>query len=138
MGFRFDRAGVRVPTMAISAYTEPGTIISAPFEHTALIKTLATQWDLGHLTERDRTAPDLSAVFNRTTPRPRESWPVMTPQPYEHAEGTNVGARLNALQAGITALGAAVFDEAGRVEDEVQTVGAALTYLRDVRRRLRV
>src|SRR5262245_22490589 len=51
MGFRFDRLGVRVPTILVSAYIEPGTVLNTPLEHTSIIKTLSEKWALGHLTE---------------------------------------------------------------------------------------
>ena len=136
MGFRFDRAGVRVTTVAVSAYTEHGTIINAPYEHTALIKTLSEQWDLGSLTQRDRAAPNLAPVFNRSTPRLPTEWPVITPRPFDDTDRANVGVRLNALQRAITGLGAAIFDDAATVERADQTVGEAVSYLRGIRRRI--
>ena len=38
--FAFDRLGVRVPALAISAYTAPGTVINAQMHHAAVIRTL--------------------------------------------------------------------------------------------------
>lgn len=136
LDFAFDRAGLRVPTIAVSAYTEAGTVVSAPFEHTSLIKTLSRQWDLGSLTDRDRNAPDLSPVFNRSTPRAPDTWPVSTPRPYDARGDENVGLHMNALQRAITGLGGAVFGEAQIVEREVDVIRDAVGYLRQVRGRL--
>jgi phospholipase C len=41
MGFAFDRLGVRVPTVLVSAWVEPGTVIHTPLQHTSLIKTMS-------------------------------------------------------------------------------------------------
>lgn len=70
MGFRFDRFGVRVPTILVSAYVEPGSVIGAPLDHGSILKTVETKWGLGHLTERDRAAQDIGVALTRTSPRP--------------------------------------------------------------------
>lgn len=138
MGFTFTRAGVRVPTIAVSAYTEAGTIINQPFEHTALIKTLSDKWGLGNLNARDRAAPNLAPVINRTTPRTRRSWPVITPRPFDLAAYNNLGARLNDLQAGLAGLGAEIFADTAGIEDGIHTVGDALAITRRAGQRLRL
>jgi phospholipase C len=80
MGFRFDRSGVRVPTIAISAWIESGTVVSAEFRSTSLIRTLRERWPLGGpLTQRDAVAPGLSPLLTRTAPKPPEEWPQVTP-----------------------------------------------------------
>jgi phospholipase C len=47
MGFRFDRLGVRIPTLAISAYIDPQTVITSAYRNTSLIATLRGRWNLG-------------------------------------------------------------------------------------------
>jgi hypothetical protein len=48
----------------------------------SMIRTLRERWNLGpHLTRRDATAPDIAPVLTRSTPRPQEDWPDVTPQP---------------------------------------------------------
>jgi phospholipase C len=64
LGFLFDRLGVRVPTIAISAYTQENTIVNRPIHHGALVRTLCNKYNLHFLTERDRNAPDLSDAIN--------------------------------------------------------------------------
>ena len=54
MGFKFDRLGVRVPAIAISAYTKAGTIISEEMHHAAVIATLCEKFNLEPLTARDK------------------------------------------------------------------------------------
>jgi phospholipase C len=83
MGFRFDRSGVRIPTIAISAWIDPNTVISQAFRSTSLIRTLRERWSLGGpLTQRDAVAPDLAPLLTRQKPRPPEEWPtVRAPSP---------------------------------------------------------
>lgn len=69
MGFRFDRLGVRVPTVLISPYIEPGTVVNTVFDHTSIIKTVTGRWNLESLTDRDRAAADLGPVLTRSAPR---------------------------------------------------------------------
>ena len=81
MGFRFDRAGVRIPTLAVSAFIDPRTVITSGYRNTSLIATLRARWKLGPpLTARDATAPSITPVLTRATPRPPEDWPEVTPQ----------------------------------------------------------
>ncbi|MEO8304872.1 MAG: alkaline phosphatase family protein [Betaproteobacteria bacterium] len=80
-GFLFDRLGVRVPAIAISAYTEAGTVVNNPMHHGALVRTLCEKHGLPYLTERDRTAPNLTEAYNLATPRSPSSWPVTVPPP---------------------------------------------------------
>jgi phospholipase C len=75
-GFRFDRSGVRIPTIAISAWVDARTVVTSEYRSTSMIRTLRERWDLGPpLTERDATAPDLAPILSRTVPRPPEDWP---------------------------------------------------------------
>jgi phospholipase C len=91
MGFRFDRAGIRIPTLAVSAYIEPETVISSGYRNTSLIATLRDRWDLGPpLTARDATAPSIAPVLTRDTPRAQEDWPEVTAQPVPQLAGTLV------------------------------------------------
>lgn len=75
MGFRFNRPGIRVPTVMISSWIQPNTIINDDFEHTSFIRTLSDEWGLGHLTERDKSAKpftidELFPGEKRTAPWP--------------------------------------------------------------------
>src|SRR6266571_5081341 len=91
MGFRFDRAGVRIPTLAVSAYIDPRTVITSGYRNTSLIRTLRERWPLGPpLTARDATAPGIAPVLTRSTPRAQEDWPEVTPRPVPQLLGTLV------------------------------------------------
>jgi phospholipase C len=82
MGFRFDRSGVRLPTLAISAWIPERTVVNDEYRHTSLIRTLRERWSLGSpLTARDAAARDLAPIFTRDAPRAPESWPDVFPQP---------------------------------------------------------
>ena len=71
MGFRFDRAGIRIPTLAVSAYIDPHTVITDAYRNTSLITTLRERWPLGPpLTARDATAPGIAPVLTRDHPPP--------------------------------------------------------------------
>lgn len=80
MGFGFDRLGVRVPAIAISAYTERNTIINEEMHHAAVVSTLVKKHRLRHLTDRDRDARTIDNAVNRRTPRQPGTWPDTHPQ----------------------------------------------------------
>ncbi len=80
-GFRFDLSGVRVPTIAISAWVDPRTVVSREYRHTSVIRSLRARWPIGGpLTQRDASAADLAPVFARKTARPPEEWPEVAPR----------------------------------------------------------
>ena len=80
-GFRFDRLGLRVPTIVVSAYTEPGTVIRDDHSNTSMTRTLRESLGLGDpLSHRDAWARPAFAAFNRDTPRTDR--PEIRPLPY--------------------------------------------------------
>lgn len=80
-GFAFDRSGVRIPAIAISAWIDARTVVSREFRSTSVIRTLRERWSLGEpLTRRDAIAPDIGPVLTRTSPRSPEEWPAV-PEP---------------------------------------------------------
>jgi hypothetical protein len=53
-GFTFDRSGIRIPTLAISAWIPERTVVNDEHRATSLISTLRQRWNLGTpFTERD-------------------------------------------------------------------------------------
>ncbi len=81
-GFRFDRSGVRIPTIAVSAWVDSGIVVNQEFRSTSLIRTLRERWSLGGpLTRRDEIAADIAPILNRKVPRPPEDWPEVSPRP---------------------------------------------------------
>jgi phospholipase C len=79
MGFTFDRLGLRVPAIAVSAYTRAGTIVHDELHHAAVIATLTRLHGLRPLTRRDAEAGDLFSVVNLEEPRDPATWPVVHP-----------------------------------------------------------
>jgi phospholipase C len=78
MGFRFDRSGVRVPTIAISAWVNPRTVVCEEYRSTSVIRTLRERWTLGDpLTQRDATAADIGPILSRESARSPEEWPAL-------------------------------------------------------------
>jgi len=83
-GFRFNRFGVRVPTVLVSPLIEAGTICRpagyTPFDHTSIIATVRNCFGLeGNLTARDKAAPDLSCAL--TLAKARTDKPAVHPLP---------------------------------------------------------
>lgn len=85
-GFRFNRYGVRVPTVVVSPWIEAGTIARpagwTPYDHCSIIATVRRTFGLKDpLTKRDEYAPDLSGMLGRT--RARRDKPKVKPLPYK-------------------------------------------------------
>ena len=126
LGFKYDRLGVRVPTIFISAWIEAGTVVNTPLQHCSIIRTICEKWGLPHLTERDLSAPHIGDIFTGSEVRNREDWPDPTPRP-NPSEGSNRHHPLNRLQWCIAkTLGHLVDD----VTPELETVDHALTFLK--------
>ena len=80
MGFTFDRLGVRVPAIAISAWIPEQRVVTDEYRHTSLIRTLRERWSLGApLTARDASALDIAPILSLGQARAPEDWPTVTP-----------------------------------------------------------
>ena len=141
MGFGFDRLGVRVPAIAISAYTEAGTVIHDEMHHAAVIATLSRKYGLAPLTARDAGARDLSNAINRVAPRPLSDWPETTapyvpPNPDARGPFTDAAARTPLTAPAKAAIGMLV-KKFGLTEDQdPATVGEAFAALQRLGRGL--
>lgn len=112
--FKFDRLGVRVPTIFISPWIEAGTVVHKPsgpypsseFEHSSIPATVKKIFNLKEfLTKRDAWAGTFETVLTRTTPRTdcREVLPEPKKmRPTEAAED----AKLSEFQQELVQLGA--------------------------------
>jgi phospholipase C len=81
-GFTFDRSGVRIPTLAISAWIPERTVVTEEYRATSLIATMRQRWNLGApLTARDASARSFANIFTRAQPRAQEDWPEVTARP---------------------------------------------------------
>lgn len=78
-GFDFKRFGPRVPALLISPRIAAGTVFrvpanATPLDHTSILKTIETRWNLPPLTMRDAVACDLGGAL--TLSHPREDDPL--------------------------------------------------------------
>lgn len=74
--FSFDRLGVRVPAVVVSAYTQRGAVIGTDandaatrFDHTSIPATVSKLFGLRPLTDRDGHANTLDIALNLDMPR---------------------------------------------------------------------
>jgi phospholipase C len=101
-GFKFDRFGVRVPTVVVSPYIQAGTVFrsntSTPYDHTSILATLRDWLEIpsGAMlpSQRIAKAPNLDQVLTLASPR------TVTPQiaPPRAGLPTSVTLRPNSLQ----------------------------------------
>jgi phospholipase C len=117
-GFLFDRLGVRVPAIIVSAYTPQGTILKRTYDHTSVLSTVVNCFGLptGRLGKRQAGAPDVSDGL--TLPSPRQDWPII---PLPSAEQIGIARRA-------TAIGTAMMHASAKPMSKIQKrilVGAA-------------
>ena len=146
MDFTFDRLGVRVPCVFISNYIQPNTIVNTPLQHTSMIKTMTTKWQIpGSLTDRDASATDISSVLG-TTQR-TEPWPELTARPFGGYDALtdkvlrkkfcNKKHPLNGLQKDVLGMVAAARYGADAPSlEHLKTVADAMKYLRKNRKKV--
>jgi len=73
-GFNFDRLGVRVPMVMVSANIAANTIVNSPMHHCSFLQTMQQKWGLESLGPRQDTAPPFTEVFTSTS-RDLDTWP---------------------------------------------------------------
>ncbi|MFT3928547.1 MAG: alkaline phosphatase family protein [Myxococcales bacterium] len=133
LGFMFDRLGLRVPAIVISAYTQANTVINRPLHHAALVRTLCQRFGLSALTDRDRDAPDLADAINLDAVRVPSSWPSPTPRPVPPPPSDVDGRPLNDLEQTIVGLALSRFAAPGlQARAMPSTVGDAQAMLRSL------
>ena len=105
-GFAFDRAGIRIPTLAISAWIPQRAVVSEEHRATSLISTMRERWNLGPpLSGRDATARSFSPIFTLDVPRAQSDWPDVVARPVEPMPET-----LMPLDAPLNGLGKSLFN----------------------------
>jgi len=135
-GFQFDRMGVRVPMVMVSAHIKPNTIVNTSYEHSSFIKTMCQKWGLPHLTKRDENAPVFSEVFTSKSCRDVSTWPVIPdptlPEGWQDIDFSE--APLNDLQHSIlqTATALTKTKNAGLDTSQIKTVGEANKILQSI------
>ena len=97
-GFQFDRLGVRVPAIIISAYTPQGKILNTTFDHTTVLSTVVNCFGLptANLGARQAVAGDVSEALS--LPAPRQDRPDI---PLPGAATIGVATRASALGTAI-------------------------------------
>lgn len=83
--FRFDRLGVRVPTLVVSPWVRKGRVVHQPevgqYEHSSVVSTLRKLFDLGPpLTRRDAWAAPFDHIWKELS-SPRTDCPKRLPDP---------------------------------------------------------
>jgi phospholipase C len=73
-GFTFDRLGVRVPMVMVSANIAANTIVNTPMHHCSFLQTMQQKWGLTSLGPRQDIAPPFTEVFTSTA-RDLSTWP---------------------------------------------------------------
>jgi phospholipase C len=67
-GFRFDRLGVRVPTVVVSPWT-PSVVDHTTYDHSSVLSTVERLYGLPSLTARDARASDVLHLLSAEQPR---------------------------------------------------------------------
>jgi phospholipase C len=100
MGFTFNRSGVRIPTLAISAWIPERTVISAEHRATSLLATMRERWNLGApFSAREASARSFTDIFTLTSPRAQDEYPeiIARPVPEMHESVAPLDAPLGLL-----------------------------------------
>jgi phospholipase C len=81
--FKFDRLGLRVPTLIVSPWIEKGIVEKRNLQHTSVIKTMSEMFGLaGPLNKRDKSATSFANLFTKlSAPRPATDMPKKLPRP---------------------------------------------------------
>ncbi|THF94159.1 non-specific phospholipase C2 [Camellia sinensis] len=114
--FKFDRLGVRVPTIMVSPWIEKGTVVHGPngkpfptseYEHSSITATVKNIFNLtSFLTKRDAWAGTFESIVQTRT-EPRTDCPVQLPTPVRIREGeANEDAKLSEFQQELLQLAA--------------------------------
>jgi phospholipase C len=68
--FKFDRLGLRVPTLIVSPWVSAGRVDSTEYRHTSILATAIKRFGLGgRLTNRVKTAATFDKLFSESAPR---------------------------------------------------------------------
>lgn len=77
-GFNFKQYGVRVPAVIVSPYVGQNIIDQRTYDHSSIPATVEALFGLGHLTNRDKGANNLTPLLNLSA-QPRTDCPVTLP-----------------------------------------------------------
>ncbi len=133
MGFGFNRLGIRVPAILVSAYINSGTVINDELTHTSVIKTMSDKWGLGNLTQRDLNSPSLYQYLNRTEPRNPTDWPE-TKVRQESVQGDKdffLKKKMTSFQTDIVGLANALAYGSSSLPPGITTIEEGLSFLKE-------
>ena len=140
MNFQFDRLGIRVPAILVSAYINSGTVINDHLTHTSVIKTLSDKWNLGNLTQRDLNSPSLYNYLTRTEPRNPTDWPTTDPR-QEKVQGDKdffLDKPLTGFQKDFIGLANSLATGSDLPPAGINTIGESLSFLKEIIKILKV
>ncbi len=140
MDFQFNRLGIRVPAILVSAYINSGTVINDQLTHTSVIKTLSNKWNLGNLTQRDLNSPSLEGYLTRTEPRNPTDWPATYPR-QEKILGDKdffLDKQLTGFQKDFIGLANSLAYGSNMVPAGINTIGESLSFLKEIIKILKV
>ncbi|KAJ8574442.1 hypothetical protein K7X08_026247 [Anisodus acutangulus] len=135
--FKFDRLGVRVPTIMISPWIEKGTVVHGPngspfptseYEHSSIPATVKKIFDLPSpfLTKRDAWAGTFEHIV-QTRKEPRTDCPEKLPTPTKIRKGeANEDANISEFQHELVQL-AAVLKGDHLLTSYPETIGKGMT-----------
>ncbi|KAJ7960551.1 Non-specific phospholipase [Quillaja saponaria] len=114
--FKFDRLGVRIPTIAISPWIEKGTVVHGPnglpfptseYEHSSIPATVKKFFNMSSfLTKRDEWAATFEGIVQKRA-EPRTDCPEQLPTPVKIRKGdANETANLSEFQQELLQLAA--------------------------------
>lgn len=140
MDFDFKRLGIRVPTVIVSPYIKPGTVINESLTHTSVIKTMSNKWGLGNLTNRDLHSPDLSNIFNSSVMRSHDSYPEITPRQdsVQADKQYFLDKSLTEFQRDIIGVAFAHAYGTGNLPSDLKTVGDGISLMKELIKILKV
>ena len=76
--FGFNRLGVRVPTVMVSAHIARNTVVNTQMEHCSFLRTMQDKWSLPSLGHRQDGAAPFTEVFTSPSLRDRSGWPNLS------------------------------------------------------------
>ena len=113
--FDYSRFGVRVPTIVISSYVQPGTVFRAlpgetPFDHTSILATVRDWLNLAAdpknpflSSPRIKSAPTLDVVLTLDGANKNTNWPDITANCVIGDDDKSLQTPLNGLQHSLIA-----------------------------------
>lgn len=124
--FKFDRLGVRVPTILVSPWIQAGTVLHGPngpyqtseYEHSSIPATVKKIFKLGDfLTKRDEWAGTFEHLL-LTRSSPRTDCPITLPSPMKWRDTVaKEDGMLSELQAELVHLGASLNGDCRKFKD---------------------